>query len=264
MKPIIKWGLWQRRWSTLFWSLSMVLFLVLTLALYPTFKDQAVDMEAAFTDLPDAAVQLMGGSTDFFSPVGYMNSQVFFIMLPMMLGILAISLGGKLLASEEQSHTIESLMARPVSRSRLLVGKIAVGIIILAVVTLVGLLTTVVLADLTDIDVPTKNMAIATLACFLLALCLGAVSFMLSALGKARALSLGLTSAIAIGGYIISSLATTVTWLDIPSKFLPFEYYESEAILRGTYNWTNLLILLAVTVVCGIISWFAFRKRDIY
>lgn len=263
MKPIIKWGFWQRRWSTIFWSLSSAAFIILNLVFYPSFKDQAAELEKSLADIPDAAVQLMGGS-DFFSPVGYLNSQVFFIMLPMLLGILAISLGSKLLASEEQNHTIESLLARPISRSRLVLGKMIVGIIILALVTLATLLSTIVLAKIVGIDVSIQNMSVATLGCFLLVLSFGAIAFLLTSLGKARALSLGLTSAIAIGGYIISSLATTVTWLDIPSKFFPFEYYESELMLRSTYNWTNMLILLAVTVACGVLAWLSFRKRDIY
>lgn len=263
MKPIIKCGLWQRRWSTVFWSLSVIAFIVLTLVFYPSFKDQAAELQKSLTDIPDTAAQFLGGN-DFFSPVGYLNSQVFFIMLPMLLSILTISLGSKLLASEEQDHTIESLLARPISRSRLITGKMTVGVAILALVTLATLVSTVIIVKIVDIEVPIQNMAVATLGCFLLALSFGAIAFLLTSLGKARALSLGLTSAIAIGGYIISSLATTVTWLDIPSKFLPFEYYESELMLRGTYNWTNMLILLAVTVVCGVLAWLSFRKRDIY
>lgn len=263
MKPIIKWGFWQRRWSTIFWALGSAAFIIINLVFYPTFKDQAAELEKSLANIPDTAAQLLGG-TDFFSPVGYLNGQVFFIMLPMLLGILAISLGSKLLASEEQNHTIESLLARPVSRSRFIVGKMIVGIIILTLATLANLVSTVVLAKIVDIDVSVQNMSVTTLGCFLLVLSFGAIAFLLSAIGKTRAMSLGLTSAIAIGGYIISSLATTVTWLDIPSKFFPFEYYESEPLLRGIFNWTNMLILLSVTIVCGTLAWLSFRKRDIY
>lgn len=264
MKPVIKWELWQQRWSTAWWSISLVLFIFLTLIFYPTFKDQATELEKSFENIPDSALQLIGGSSDFFSPVGYLNSQVFFIMLPMLLGILAISVGRKLVAKEEQDHTIEALLARPISRSTLILGKALVGIKILAIVTIVGAISTIAIAELVQIDVPITNMLVVTLSCFLLSLSFGAIAFMLSSLGKARAVSLGLTSAIAIGGYIVSSLAGTVTWLEIPSKLFPFHYYESELILRGTYHWSNMLILLAITVVCGIISWLAFRKRDIY
>jgi len=263
MKPIIKWGFWQRRWSTALWTLSVVAFILLNLVFYPTFKDQAAELEKSLANIPEAAVQFLGGK-DFFSPVGYLNSQVFFIMLPLLLSILAISLGSKLLANEEQNHTIESLLARPISRSRLIIGKMVIGLAIMTITTLAILISTVLITKMVSIDVPIQNIAVTTLGCFLLALSFGAIAFLLSALGKARALSLGLTSTIAIGGYIITSLATTVTWLDIPSKFFPFEYYKSELMLRGTYNWTDMLVLLTITVVCGVLAWFSFRKRDIY
>lgn len=264
MFGVIKWSLWQRRWSTLIWTLSFILFIVLNVALYPSFKDQAAEMEEVFAQLPDAAVSLLGGSTDFFSPVGYMNSQVFFIMLPLLVGMLAISLGGKLLASEEQNHTIEALLARPVSRTKLLTGKAIAGFIILLVSTAATVISTIAVAKMVEIDVSTQNMVVVSLACFLLALSFGAIAFLLSAIGKTRVLSIGLAAGIAIGGYVISSLAGTVDWLELPSKIFPFEYYKSEAILNGTYDWGNLWILAAITVVCGILSWLAFRKRDIY
>ncbi len=264
MKPITKWGLWQSRWSTAWWSLSIVAFVILIMVFYPTFKNQAADLEKTFSSMPEATLQLLGGSAGFFSPIGYLNSQVFYLTLPMLLGILAISLGSKLIAREEQDGTIETLLARPITRSRLLTGKALTGIIILLVVTLVGLAATIISVKLVSLDVSSVDILVATLSCFLLALSFGAIAFMLSSLGRARALSLGVTSAIAIGGYIISSLADTVKWLETPGKLFPFYYYRPEAILNGTYHWLDMIILAAITIVCGVVSWLAFRKRDIY
>lgn len=263
MKPIIRWTTWQRRWSTMWWSVSIFGFIFINMIFYPSFKDQAEQLAKTFQDLPPAAVQLFGGSTDFFSPIGFLNSQIFFLMLPLLLGILAIGLGSSLIAREEQDKTIELLLARPLSRSRLLMSKALAGTVILAIVTIAGLITTLLISKFVDLEVPSSAITLATINCFLLTLSFGAIAFLLTTIGKARGASLGIAALIAIGGYLVSSLSGTVDWLKVPAKVFPFHYYQSEAILRETYNWNNALFFGAIILVCGALSWLSFRRRDI-
>ena len=263
MIPIIKWTMSQRKFSTLWWSVGTFCLIFVTLIFYPSFKSDAAQFEKSFDNLSDSAVQLLGGSTDFFSPVGYLNSQLFFITLPLLLGILAISLGAGLIAKEEQDKTIEGLLARPVSRSRLLAAKVGAGTLILSFVSIIGLITTLLSVKLVDLEVPLGNIALATLACFLLSLSFGAIAFVFTATGRARGASMGIATAIALGGYVISSLAGTVEWLKIPSKIFPFSYYHSEEILRGGYNWANVWFFVLVILAVAIISWAVFKKRDL-
>lgn len=263
MIQLIKWNLWQRRKSTVFWSIAVAAFIFVNMIFYPTFKDQAAELEKSFESLPDAAVQLFGGSTDFFSPVGFMNSQIFFIMLPLLLGVLAINLGHKLLAQEEQDGTIELLLSRPISRTKLLAAKAIAGIVIVTIVTGVSLATVLVVGKIVGLEVGVEEILLATFACLLLVLSFGGLAFMMSAMGKARALSVGAAAAIAIGGYLVASLSGTVKWLENPSKVFPFNYYESEEILSGNMEWTNMLYFAGLLIACSVISWLAFRKRDL-
>ena len=41
MTPIIKWTLWHRRWSIVFWSLGVAAFIGLELGVYSSIKSQA-------------------------------------------------------------------------------------------------------------------------------------------------------------------------------------------------------------------------------
>lgn len=263
MRPIIKWTVWQRRWSIMWWCIGVTAFIVLNMVFYPSFKDQAAELQKSFTNIPDTAVQLIGGSTDFFSPVGFMNSQIYFLMLPLLLGILAISLGSSLVAREEQSRTAEALLSRPLSRSAFLLGKALAGFITLAIITLVSLGDILVIAKIVHLEMPTLNLVVVTGVCFLLALSFGAIAFVLAAIGRTRGGSLGIAAAFALGGYIISSLAGTVKWLKGPSYIFPFHYYHSEAILRGTFAWMPVLAIVAFTFVAAILSWATFRRRDL-
>jgi ABC-2 type transport system permease protein len=231
---------------------------------YPSFHDQAKQLSQTFDNLPKAAVQLFGGSSDFFSPVGYLNSQIFFLMLPLLLTMLAVALGSSLIAREEQDGTLQVLLARPVSRTGLLLAKIAAGTVVLGIVALVGMITVVLSAKLFDLDqVSSAAIAGATFNSFLLAYSTGAIAFLLAATGRARGAAIGAGALIGFGGYLISSLSGTVEWLKVPAKIFPFDYFQSEAILRGTYHWVNALFFVGVAAICGILSYIAFRRRDL-
>lgn len=263
MRPIIRWTLWQRRWSTMWWSIGVLGFILLNMVFYPTFKNQAEELTKSFASIPKAALQLFGGSSDFFSPVGFLNSQIFFLMLPLLLTILAVSLGSSLIAREEQDGTLETLLARPLSRGRVMAGRVIAGTLELLFVSGVALVTVVAASRIFGVDVPSSRIAQASVNSLLLAYCTGAIAFLLAATGRARAAAIGVASLVGFGGYIISSLSGTVHWLKTPSRIFPFDYFQSEAILRGTYHWINALFFIAVIAACGVLSYAVFRRRDL-
>ena len=171
--------------------------------------------------------------------------------------------GSSLIGREEDDGTLESLLANPVSRSSLLGAKAISGLIILAAVTLVGLSTTLVLAKMVGLAIPFGNILIVTLACFGLVLATGTISYFIAATGRGRAFRISVPAFLALGGYIIASLAGTVDWLKVPSKFLPFHYYQSEAILKGNTNWSFIAVPFGVSLIFTVLAFIAFRRRDL-
>lgn len=262
MLPVIKWTLWQRRWSIFWWSIGIIALVGMTLAFYPTVKDQASELQKSFSSFSDSTLALFGG-TDFFSPVGYLNSQLIYFMLPLLLIVLGVGLGSSVIGREESDSTIESLLARPISRTRLLLAKAAAGLLVLLIVTLVATLTIIGLAKVVNLGVPLWNIAAACFTCFMLVVTFSSLSFLLAATGRGRAAALGIATVYAVGGYIIGSLASTVHWLDKPSLIFPYHYYRSADILRGTFSWSSMVFFVLFAFGCGMLAWLSFRRRDL-
>ena len=264
MRPLIKWTLWERRWSTLWWIIGVVAFISINMVFYPTIRDQASEFEKTFSQLSEGTKALLSDTGEFFSPVGYLSSQIFYLMMPMLLGILAIGAGASLIGKEEREGTIELILSRPVPRGRLLASKAIAGILILLAVGLIGTMATAIWGALVDIDIGFGYIVLAGLASILMAMCFGAIAFAITTLGRgARAASIGGAVFIALGGYILVSLSGSVDWLKWPAKAFPFDYYHPAEILTGTYNWANMLFIVGVIIACVIVSWLAFRRRDI-
>jgi ABC-2 type transport system permease protein len=238
-------------------------FVVLEMAFYPTIRDQQAELEKSFSQLSDSAIALFSDTGDFFSPVGYLSGQIFYLMMPMLLGVLAIGAGASLVGREEREGTLELLLSRPLSRIRLIFAKALAGTLIVLMVGLAGTLVTALMAKTVSLPVPFTSILLAGLVSTALALSFGAVAFMITMLGRgARAAALGVAALVAITGYLLSSLAATVDWLKWPAKLFPFDYYRPAEILEASYNWLNLLFILAVIVACGLVSVIAFRRRD--
>jgi ABC-2 type transport system permease protein len=192
-----------------------------------------------------------------------LNSQLIYFTLPLLLSILAIGLGTSLIGREESSGTLESLLARPVSRTRLLLAKALAGIGITFVIMAVATLVTLLMCQVVSLGIPLGNVVAACFACFMLVLCFGSLAFLLAATGRGRAAALGISVVYAIGGYLVGSLTASVEWLKYPAVIFPYHYYRTADILAGTFTWSSIVFFLVFTLACGAIAWLSFRRRDI-
>ena len=262
---IIRWELLRRRWMTIWWTVGIAAFITLTLTVYPTFRNQSAQIDQSLQQIPESAKSLITDTSDFLSPVGYLSSQVYYLLLPLLFSFLAIALGSSLIAREEQSHTIEVLLARPVSRTKLLLGKAAAGLIALACVgAAIALISALEVWIIKFDGVHLADILLVTLMSLILSLLFGAVAFTLTATGNlGRGASIGVAVLLGLGGYIVSSLDKTVTWLRWPAKFLPFHYYHPADILDGHFTNWEAVGMLAVTGILIAIAAIAFRRRDI-
>lgn len=261
---MVRMGLWQRRWFILWWSLGITAFVVLNLSFYPSFKDQAAELNESFANLPEGVVDLFSDTGDFLSPVGYLSSQVYYLLLPLLFSVAAIGLGGSLLAREEKQGTLELLLARPVSRTKLLLAKMTTGLLIMVAIGAVVTAVTALLVKAIDFGVSMRFVALTTMVALLLALVFGALAFALTALGRlARVASLGLASLVGFAGYLLTSLSGTIHWLEWPARILPYYYYHPSEVLRGQPNWPGIIGLMVVLLVLAFVAWAGFRRRDL-
>lgn len=264
MRPVVKWTLWQRRWSTFWWAVGIAAFIFLSLSFYASFRDQAAQFNQILDRLPATARSLFTGNADILSPQGFLSARVYYLMLPLLLSFLAIGLGASLISREEESGTLELLLARPLSRTKLLAAKALAGLIITVTVSSIALASTLIICKLVKLEIPLGRVVVTTLACVVLALVFGALALAMSALGRsAKLASVGLSVIIALGGYIISSLAGAVQWLQWPAKFFPYHYYRPTQSLAGIYVWRDSFLLLGIIIILLIIAWQGFKKRDL-
>lgn len=266
MNALIKWELRQRRTAILWWSLGTIGLIAMLLLIYPSIHDQAAQLNKALEQLPDSLKALKTGGTniDITSPIGYLHSQIFYITLPLVWIILTVTRGSALLGKEEESKTLELLLARPISRGKLLTAKALSGIVELLIVSIAALAGLLLFTKVVGLDISAGALAITTAYTALFCLSFGMISFTLTAIGRlTKRASTAIAVAVAFGGYMVASLSSVSHYLTNITKIVPYNYFSPENILAGHYSTGLTYYLVGVTLFALLGSYFGFRRRDI-
>ena len=260
-RSIYSQALRERRISTLIWSASIFALFVFLASFYSVAS--SVDYVAILKSIPKSAQVLTGDLSGPLTPAGYISSKFMALDFPIMLIILGIGLGGHMLADEEESGTLELLLASPVSRAKILWQKAAAMLTILAIA---GLATWPALALSTvlfpSFSISIANAFFASLGAGILGAVFGMLAFTLTAVTARRGLSIGIASGLAGAAFFANTLAILSDKLKPLQKLSPYHYYRSLELLNGTDPWWHLGLLVALIAVLYAVAYVVFVRRD--
>ena len=115
----------RRGW--LWWAGSLLVYVLLVLAFYPTVKNDPAISDVV-KRLPESLRTLFG--SDFSTPAGYVSGRLFSLM-PFLLSVFAGLTGSALVAGEEARGHLEFPLTHPVSRPSLLLGRMLALLLLL-------------------------------------------------------------------------------------------------------------------------------------
>jgi ABC-2 type transport system permease protein len=252
------------RRSLAWWAIGVAALVWVNVIFYPSVRDSP-EIEGFVEDSPELMRALLGGreSLDILSPAGYLDGQVFALLVPLLLLIFAIGHGAGAIAGEEERGTLELLLANPVGRRRL-VGEKLLGLVgLVAVFSAVTWLSSWTSGLAVDLGVSAARMLAATVAAGLLGLLFGALALAAGAATGRRGPAIGVPAALAVGAYLLMALAPLADWLEPWRVLSPFYYYASFDRLVQGMDWGASAILTLVTLVFAAAATVAFDRRDL-
>jgi ABC-2 type transport system permease protein len=252
------------RRALIWWSLGLVGLAALMIAVYPTVRDNP-DLNKMVKDYPEAlkAFIAFGGDVDYVSGPGYLGSELFAFMVPLLMLIAAIGAGARATAGEEERGTLDLMLANPLSRRRLVVDKLAALAIEVVLLALVLWLSLLVGVEVVGMNVSAAHLAAATASAALLAIAFGAIALLLGAASGHRALAIGVTAAGAVAAYLVNSLAALVDFLEPVREASPFYHYVASDPLRDGLALSHVAFLVGLALVAAVLAALAFDRRDL-
>ncbi|MEO7979817.1 MAG: ABC transporter permease subunit [Sporichthyaceae bacterium] len=269
-RPLVLAGMLRdRRRSTLWWTLAVAAMSVTFAAAYPSVRDSARQLESYMNSLPQGLSELLGAGTGIGTPAGYLSSQLYANVLPVLLVVLGIGTAAWSIAGAEADGTLEMLLASPVSRTRVALERlVGIGLVTLVVVgtTTIALVATAPVFGLAAL--PDDALWAAGLAVWTLTMCVAGITHGVGAATGSRGTAVAVGSAAAAGTYVLYGLAALVEPLQ-PLRWLSpwFWFLDADPLVEGfgARLWLQAVLLpLAVATVAVAAGLLRLRRRDLH
>jgi ABC-2 type transport system permease protein len=182
---------------------------------------------------------------------------------PLMVLVALLAFSGGLIGEEEDSGTLDLVLARPIRRWRFMLEKVLALFVftwIVLTAILVGILLGVVLGQQ---SINLGNTALVLVNMGALALLFGALTLMLHGFGLGRGGAIGIGGGLAAITYLLHGLAPVVSLPQITQRLSPWYYYDGGATLVEGQNWGHLLILVGVMLLFLSLAMIGFERRDV-
>jgi len=254
----------KRLKSVLTWSLSLIALIFYFFSIFPSFADQAELMNEMLEKFPKELIAAFGmNNMDLATVLGYFS--LIFIFVQICLAIQASNYGFGLVSVEENELTADFLLSKPVSRTKILTSKLVAAIASLAVTNLVVWVCTFVSFTLfreqREYNTGTLLLLLVSMIIFqLFYLSFGlAVSLIVKRIRNVTPYSLGL----GFGTYVLNAFSGIFG--DIKLELItPFKHFDPTYIVNhDAYNTPLVLINVSITLVCLVLSYWLYIRRDI-
>ncbi|MBS3752507.1 MAG: ABC transporter permease subunit [Anaerolineales bacterium] len=243
------------------WGFGLALLGVLLVSVYDSFADQMDMYEQLVESFPQEFMAFFGDLGGMATPEGFVAIE-FFSYMPLILGIFAIQAGSGLLARDEEEGRLDLVMAHPVSRSGLFVGRFLAFLCALAGILFIAWLGIVGPMNWSSLSLGWGEVARPFLSLYAEMALFGALGVLLSMLLPSRRLASMAAGLLLVASFFLPGFATLNENLETVARFSPLEYYQTQEAFAGL-NREWLFGLLAAAAVFALLSWWRFVRRDI-
>lgn len=262
MMTIFRYAFSRSRGSVLGWGVGLFLLGMLIVPLFGTIVDQQEELLTLLESYPPELSAFFGDFKEFATPEGYLAIE-YFSYMPLVLGIFAVINGSGMLAADEEAGRLDLVLAHPVSRTGLLLGRLLALIIATLLILVIAWLGLVLQAASSEVfDISPGRLALPFLSLFAVLLLFSSLSLFLSMLLPARRMAALLSGVLLVASFFITSLARLSEPLEAVAKLSPLDYYQgAEAI--SSMNWSWLGGLVGFSVLFVLAAWWLFKIREI-
>lgn len=249
-----------RRKSTIGYSIGMALYVLVIVALYPSFKD-ATNLDQLTQNSPGVAA-LFGISGSLTSPNGWLSANIYANFFPLLILLITIGYGAWCIAGQEADGRLELVMSLPFARRSVALQKLGV-LTFLAVVFSVIVFLCVLAGIRFDLTFDVANVAGATLGVALLGIDFGVLALAVGSATGSRGRAIAVAGAVAGASYLISSMAPVIDAL-APLRYASLFYWAvGNAQLEVGLSWASFGILLVVAIFLSAIAVATFQRHDV-
>lgn len=265
MNSIFAKTLWDRRISIMWWTIGMVALAGLTVAFYPSIRDDADSFQELFDSFPPELLSVFGidDASSLITATGLVNSRLYAGIGPVILAVLGISIGTAAIAGEEEDGTLDLLLSQPVTRTQVVVEKLVAAASLIGVVVAALFLTLSVLNPIVGLDFSFSGILGANVTLGLFAMLFCCLATAVGGFTGNRGLTIGVSAGVLATAFFINGLAPLVDSIAWLQKLTPFYWLQDPNPLANGLDFVaTLIFLVLLAALTGFTIW-GFNRRDI-
>lgn len=241
--------MWDQRRTLLGWGSGIGFMIVLESAMWPSIKAMP-SFDQYLQDFPSGLKELFA-IDQMATGKGFLNAELFTLMLPMLFLVFAISRGARMVAGEEEAGTLDLLLVTPVSTRRLLIHEALALVTGTACLGVVAFLATVIGSGTFGLGVSIPAAFVGATAMTLLGLEFGMVALAIGALTGRRSLAIAASSGLAMLAYLLFAAGLFVEPLADWRGLSPFHQALHAGPLSTTVPSSFVWLALSPLLICA-------------
>jgi ABC-2 type transport system permease protein len=251
------------RKALIIWSICMFVFVLSGMSKYTAYSSGGAGNNV-FNEMPKVMKELLGmGSFDVTQMSGFFA--FLFPYIELTVAVHAALLGAGIIAKEERDKTTEFIIAKPVSRTRIITAKLLAALVNVIVVNIVTLICSLLMVSAFNkgADI-TGEIVTFFLGMFIVQLVFLSLGTVISAFLHKPKTSGSIVTGIIFGSYIISKVTDINSNLSFLNALSPLKYFSLQDIVDG--KGLNMLIAVLCLMLVAVFSWltyFFYQRRDL-
>ncbi len=250
--------------SLIIWSVITVLFSMVGFSKFSAFYNNP-ELLAILDGMPPALLEALNmNAFDLTTVTGFFGIMIVYFGL--ILSIAAAMWGSDIISKEERDRTVEFSLTLPVTRGRLVSGKLAAAAVNCIVLLLVTWGFTLVNAQKYNPEaVFNKYVSVTMLGFFILEMIFLALGIFLGCALKRHKRAGSAAVAIILVTYFVSIITGLNKDLDFLKYTTPFKYFDSASLLHNLRLETPYVLLsVAIIAVLLVGAYLTYSRRDLY
>jgi ABC-2 type transport system permease protein len=254
-------ALGKLRGQILGWGLALCVMSAFAVVRYNLMMENQQAIRQILAGSVGDFVRMFGDIDRLTTPGGFL-SLAFFAYMPLVLGVFAVLTGGGLLVADEENGTLDLLLAHPISRSSLLLGRLLAFVVATLAILVLSWLGFLLVMPWSKLHLDAWTVARPYLSLAAVVYFYGCLALFLSMLLPARRTTGMAAGVILLISYFLTTLERIDKGIAPVARFSPLRYYQGGDAIDGL-NWPWLAALLAGAGLFALLAGWLFLLRDI-
>lgn len=248
--------------SMIGWAIGTAAFVSMMIAVFPVVRDDT-SFDELLDEYPEPIRALIGGDVSLSSGPGFMSAELYSLMLPVLVAILAANAAAALLGGEEERGWLSLVVSGPTTRRRV-VFETAAGVAVVASVPVVVAAVTVLIGGpMVELELGLARVAEVSLVMWLFGLVFGAATLLVAGAVGRRGAAIGAGTGLLLFAYAAEIVGSTASWGRPFQEASPFHHLVATQPAVFGVPWAEAVVAGGLTVAATVAAAALIERRDL-